>query len=192
MSYLKIVCKVFGLAAVCGSLVPVSLPARAQSTVPAAIQPPPGNEEVLRANAAGTQNYICMPGGWTFIGPQATLTVKIGNVRTQVATHYLSPNPDEYGTPRPTWQSSLDSSAVWAKAIATSIDSAEPGAIPWLLLEVVGSAKGSAGAAALSSTTYIQRINTKGGAAPVTSCIAGMREFVPYVAEYIFYQKTAN
>ena len=42
--------------------------------------------------------------------------------------------------PRATWQDSRDTSAVWAKAIQTSSDPnfVKPGAIPWLLLEVVG------------------------------------------------------
>ena len=43
--------------------------------------------------------------------------------------------------PRATWQDSRNTSAVWAKAIESSSepDFVEPGAIPWLLLEVVGS-----------------------------------------------------
>src|SRR5689334_19946345 len=107
------------LLAVASSMSPFTAPLLAQSTnVPAAIEAPPGNEEYLRANATGTQNYMCMPSGWTFIGPQATLIVRIGNMRQQVATHFLSPNPDEDGTARATWQSSFDTSSVWAKAIA--------------------------------------------------------------------------
>jgi len=69
-------------------------------------------------------------------GPQATLFNEHGQ---QVITHFLSPNPDEAGTARATWQHSRDTSAVWARAIASSSDPAfvAPGAIPWLLLELV-------------------------------------------------------
>jgi hypothetical protein len=184
------------LLAVASSLSPFAVftaPLMAQSTaVPAVIQAPPGNEEYLRASATGTQNYMCMPSGWTFIGPQATLIVKIANMRQQVATHFLSPNPDEAGTARATWQSSLDTSSIWANAIASSSDYAAAGAIPWLLLQVVGAEKGPGGGSAISETTYIQRVNTTGGMAPTSPCLVGMRAFVPYTAEYVFYRKAAN
>ena len=96
----------------------------------------------LMARAEGTQNYVCVPTSsghtWTFFGPQATL---FGDGDQQVTTHFLSPNPAEGGTPRATWQHSGDTSTVWAAAIANSTDSSfvAPGAIPWLLLRVVGS-----------------------------------------------------
>ena len=189
-------CKALGLLrllAVATSLSPFTAPLVAQSTaVPAVIQVPFGNEEYLRASATGTQNYMCMPSGWTFIGPQATLIVKIANVRQQVTTHFLSPNPDEAGTARATWQSSLDTSSVWAKAVASSSDYAAEGAIPWLLLQVVGAEKSPRGGSGISETTYIQRVNTTGGMAPTTPCLVEMRAFVPYTAEYVFYQKAAN
>ena len=181
------------LLAVASSLSPFTAPLLAQSTaVPAVIEVPTGNDEYLRAAATGTQNYICMPSGWTFIGPQATLIVKIANMRQQVATHFLSPNPDEAGTARATWQSSLDTSSVWAKAIASSSDYAAAGAVPWLLLQVVGAEKGPGGGSGISETTYIQRVNTTGGIAPTTSCLVEMRAFVPYTAEYVFYRKAAK
>jgi len=192
----KHLCKVLNLVrlfAVASSVSSFTAPLVAQSTaVPAVIEAPPGNEEYLRAGATGTQNYMCMPSGWTFIGPQATLIVKIANMRQQVATHFLSANPEEDGMARPTWQSSFDTSSVWAKAISTSTDYAEPGAIPWLLLQVVGAKKGTGGGSAISETTYIQRVNTTGGAPPTTACLVGMRAFVPYTAEYVFYRKAEN
>jgi hypothetical protein len=41
--------------------------------VPVTLQVPSGNK-VFRAGAAvGTQDYICLPSGWAFFGPQATL-----------------------------------------------------------------------------------------------------------------------
>ena len=170
--------------------------------MPADLLVPPGHTAYLKAQASGTQNYVCLPsaGGlaWKFQGPQATLFVTYkwfgGDVRQQVTTHYLSPNPDEAGNPaRATWQSSLDSSAVWAKKVAETFDSAyvAPGAIPWLKLQIVGAENGPAGGAMLSKTTFIQRVNTAGGAAPSTACAeAGVIAFVPYTTDYIFYRST--
>ena len=170
--------------------------------MPADLQVPPGNAAYLKAQATGTQNYVCLPsaGGlaWKFQGPQATLFVTYkwfgGDVRQQVTTHYLSPNPDEAGNPaRATWQSALDTSAIWAKKIAETLDSAyvAPGAIPWLKLQIVGAENGPAGGTMLSKTSFIQRVNTSGGVAPTTACTeAGVMAFVPYTTDYIFYRAT--
>ena len=164
------------------------------TAVPAALEVPAGNQPYLKAAAVGTQNYLCMPTGWSFVGPQATLFIDAplgqARLRQQVATHFLSPNPDANGTPRATWQSSFDTSAVWARAIGTSSDAAAPGAIPWLLLQVEGAKDGPTGGAALSKTTYIQRINTTGGVSPTGACVVGDRAFVPYTADYVFYARS--
>jgi hypothetical protein len=140
---------------------------------PSDIQVPAGNKPFLKAYAAGTQNYICLGSSWTFLGPQATLFLTFqwinGEARQQIATHFLSPNPSEDGMARPTWQSSLDTSAVWGKVKASSSDSTyvAAGAIPWLLLDVAGRQRGPMGGSSLSQTTFIQRVNTTGGAAPL-------------------------
>jgi len=168
--------------------------------MPADLQAPPGNTAYLKAQATGTQNYVCLPsaGGlaWKFQGPQATLFLTYkwfgGEIRQQVTTHYLSPNPGEAGNPaRATWQSSLDTSAVWAKKVAETADPAyvAPGAIPWLKLQVVGAENGPSGSSLLSKTTFIQRVNTAGGVAPTTACTdAGAIVFVPYTTDYVFYR----
>lgn len=163
-------------------------------SVPANIEVPEGNVAFLKGSATGTQNYICLPSGWTFLGPQATLFITFrwlgSEVRQQIATHYLSPNPVEGGTARPTWQSSLDTSAVWAKSIAASTDPAfvAAGAIPWLLLQVTGAQKGPSGGSMLAATTYIQRVNTSGGITPATGCTLGALALVPYTTDYVFYK----
>ena len=107
-------------------------------------------------------------GGWAFFGPQATLL----QFNTQIITHFLSPNPDEKDLPRATWQHTQDTSRVWGHAVASSSDPkfVKPGAIPWLLLEVVGADRGPGGGTRLTGTTYIQRIRTSGGVAPATGC----------------------
>src|SRR5262245_16072279 len=96
--------------------------------VPFNIQVPAGHKAFLEGHAVGTQDYICLPCpnvtipaemcpasgfAWTFFGPQATL---FDDDDEQVITHFLSPNPDESGMPRATWQHSRDTSTVWALA----------------------------------------------------------------------------
>ncbi len=164
--------------------------------VPSNLEPPAGHRAFLKTSAEGTQNYICLPSGWTFLGPQATLFVSFrwinGEQRQQVATHFLSPNPVEGGTPRPTWQSSLDTSAVWAKVVASSNDPnyVAAGAIPWLLLEVTGAERGPMGGSLLSQATFIQRVKTSGGVTPTTACTVGATAFVPYTTDYDFFKKS--
>jgi hypothetical protein len=112
--------------------------AKVPTPVPPALQPPVGNEAFLKGHAIGTQNYLCLSFGtatvWTLIGPQATLFKANGG---QIITHFLSPNPDESGTPRATWQHSKDTSTLWAAAIASSSDPkfVAKGAIPWSCFE---------------------------------------------------------
>lgn len=175
--------------------------------VPSNIQVPAGNKAFLKGHALGTQNYICLPlppppggpGGfaWAFFAPQATLF----NHKKQVITHFLSPNlgpiaPEVAGTARATWQHSRDTSAVWAFATpaTTSSDPAfvAPGAIPWLLLQVVGAKDGPTGGHKLTATTFIHRLKTSGGLAPpsdeCTQSTIGAKKLVPYTADYFFYK----
>lgn len=178
-----------------GLVTPVTGRASGPANVPATLQVPAGNSRYLTTEAAGTQNYICLPAAagmtWSFLGPQATLFTAQGH---QVMTHFLSPNPMQGGTPRATWQHSHDTGTVWAAAIASygEPDYVEAGAIPWLLLEVVGAQAGVSRGDRVSDTTYIQRINTSGGAAPASGCAAatdiGKRVLVPYTTTYVFYR----
>src|SRR5512146_379571 len=167
--------------------------------VPADIQVPSGNEAFLVGHAFGTQNYICLhssPGfAWTLFTPQATL---LGDDDKQVITHFFSPNPSEDGTIRATWQHSLDTSTVWAKAI--NKPSSDPafvaaGAVPWVLLQRAGVQEGPTGGATLTATTFVQRVNTHGGVAPSEGCASavdvGKKAFVPYTADYFFYRSAS-
>lgn len=163
--------------------------------VPSNLAVPPGFKLFLGASAAGTQNYICLasPAGvtWSFLGPQATL---FGQRGEQLMTHFLSGNPAENNLPRATWQHSRDTSAAWAVVIANSTDEAfvAEGAIPWLLLRVVGTQYGPGWGDTLVSTAYIQRVNTAGGVAPAEGCTSpadiGRRILVPYTTDYLFYR----
>lgn len=157
---------------------------------------PEGATPYLRTHAVGTQNYVCVATGagpaWKFAGPQATLFVKILGAHQQLTTHFLSPNPEEAGIARATWQGSFDSSRVWARATQMVDDTAVIGAgnIPWLLLTRVGSRRGPTGGSLVSQATWIQRIHTVGGVAPSTGCSqstdAGAIALVPYSTDYVF------
>ena len=68
----------------------------------------------------------------------------------------------------------------------------EPGAIPWLLLDVAGAEAGPGGGFFLTHVALIQRLNTSGGVAPSTGCHhstdVGKIALVPYAADYFFYK----
>jgi len=173
--------------------------------VPANLRVDAPNAAFLLGRGVGTQNYICVPSprvgqvNWILFTPEAHL---FSDLHEQLTSHFFSPNPFEAtanpfqnGVVRATWRDSRDSSTVWARAIASSVDAAfvEAGAVPWLLLEVVGGQAGPTGGTTLSRSTFIHRVNTSGGAAPTTGCDlptdVGRQAFVPYTADYIFYTK---
>ena len=183
---------------------------------PSIITPPPGHSLFLVGHAEGTQGYVCLPtapgastASWTVKGarPEATLFVRFFGQDFQITTHFLSPNtnPNEVA-PKPlpfgsaTWQSSLDTSKVWAavlnsNSIPAGTDKSCPnlGSIPCLLLQSIGSEPGPSGGTTLSKTTFIQRLNTNGGSAPTAGCFTsadvGNQSLVPYTADYLFYRK---
>ena len=175
---------------------------------PTAITPPSGNSAFLEGHAQGTQGYVCLPtstGGtsWTInpARPETTLFAKFFGQDVQIITHFTSINegPKEGVVPplsgNATWQSSFDSSRIWAKAIGTPLvagshDSCpNSGSIPCLLLQSVGNEKGPAGGRLLADTTFVQRLNTNGGAAPTSACSVGQTQLQPYTADYYFYHQ---
>lgn len=182
---------------------------------PTLITPPAGNTAFLVGHALGTQGYVCLPtapgastASWTVNNarPEATLFTKIFGQDVQIITHFLSPdeNPKDPTVPVPfgnaTWQSSFDTSRVWAavlhgNAINAGTDSKScpnTGSIACLLLETVGSKDGPTGGTLLSKTSFIQRLNTNGGSAPNEGCSVstdvGKQALVPYTADYFFYK----
>jgi hypothetical protein len=165
--------------------------------VPAKLKVPPGHKVFLVGHASGTQDYSCVrltptaPLTWKFFGPQATL---FNDHERQIITHFLSPNPDENDLPRPTWQHSRDTSAVWAMPVPGASATVDPEAIPWLLLKVVGAEPGPTGGQRLTRTKYIQRLNTSSGIAPSNDECAevGQQKLVPYTADYFFYKSTEH
>src|SRR5262249_6676271 len=97
-----------------------------------------------------------------------------------------------------TWQNSFDSSKTWAQLFhsinASADEPSRPnaGSIACLLLQVVGAEQGPGGGKSLTQTTWIQRLNTKGGTAPTEGCSetadVGKQSLVPYSADYFFYR----
>jgi Protein of unknown function (DUF3455) len=193
-------------------------------TTPDLIAVPAGNTLFMVGHAFGTQGYVCLPtkadpstASWTVKGsrPEATLFQRIFGQDFQIITHFLSPdtNPNEaapnplpFGSP--TWQSSFDSSRVWAQvALSNSTIPASPasipagsdpscpntGAIACLLLQSIGSQQGPTGGRVMTKTTFIQRLNTNGGSAPTDGCSTpadvGNQTLVPYTADYYFFRK---
>jgi Protein of unknown function (DUF3455) len=182
------------------SIVP-ALSAQAGSVNPPAVpfelRVEPPHEAFLVGHAIGSQNYVCLPSpsigqvAWTLFTPQATL---FGDEQEQITTHFFGPVTPGDTVVRAAWQDSRDTSTIWGRATAFSFDSAfvRPGAVPWVLLERAGSRVGPTGGDTLSRTTFIQRVNTAGGAAPPTGCDRptdiGRSAFVPYTADYFFYR----
>jgi uncharacterized protein DUF3455 len=188
-----------GIACTAAVVFTLALPqaAHAQTVTPPAVPPglevPAPSEAFLLGRGVGTQNYECQPTdslgrvGWVLFTPEATLFDDQGG---QLTTHFFSPNPDENGVVRATWQDSRDTSTIWAKATASA--TVDPNSIAWVKLQVVGTRPGPTGGDALTVTTFVQRLNTRGGLAPATGCDVlpdvGHRAFVPYTADYFFYK----
>jgi hypothetical protein len=168
---------------------------------PTAITPPVGSHLFLAGHAFGSQGYVCLPKegsvSWTVNGarPEATLFATFFGEPIQIITHFLS-HDDDPKAPQPvafgnaTWQSSFDSSKVWASASCPNT-----GSIGCLLLTAIGTEEGPTGGKILSKTTFVQRLNTKGGSAPAnpaTGCLStsdvGHQVLVPYTADYFFYR----
>ena len=184
-------------------------------STPPIITPPAGNSAFLLGRAEGTQGYVCLPtsagastASWTVNGsrPEATLFSSFGE-EFPIIAHFLSPNtnPND-AAPKPlpfgsaTWQSSFDNSRVWAQvlhsnAIPAGSDPSCPnaGSIPCLLLESIGSLEGPTGGKTMTKVTFVQRLNTNGGAAPADGCSVaddvGKQALVPYTADYIFFRQ---
>jgi hypothetical protein len=189
----------------------------ASPATPTIITPPVGNSAFLVGHARGTQGYVCLPtspgastASWTInpARPEATLFQSFFGNDFQVVTHFLSPNTNpNIVAPRPipfgnaTWQSSFDSSKVWAAVLNGNVVTAgtdlascpNTGSIACLLLEAVGSEQGPTGGNLIGQTTFIQRLNTNGGSAPAEGCSTsgdvGKQTLVPYTADYVFFRK---
>ncbi len=160
-------------------------------TFPPALAVPAGATLAIHDQGTGVQIYTCTPSGgaggaagsgadagaitysWVLQGPDAKLLDATG---AQVGTHTIGP----------AWNSSDGSVVNGIKVEQVNAPATAPGAIPWLLLR----ASSTTGTGVFSNVTYVQRLNTSGGAAPATGCdssTSGMDTRVAYTADYYFY-----
>ena len=144
--------------------------------VPAVLNPPPDATLEASFAARGVQIYSCAasPAGgapvWTLKAPHAVLFKGFETA----AIHFAGPS----------WQAN-DGSLVTGTRTAGD-PGPDPTAIPWLLLK----AATNVGPGLFADVTWIQRLDTEGGAAPATGCDAqhvGAQVLVPYRANYFFY-----
>jgi len=156
---------------------PADLNRRAADSVPPGLQPPTGNMLSARFVGVGVQVYQCnTAGAWVFLEPAANLVgYAAGASGVQSAIHYKGP----------TWESTTDGSLVQGTTIASS---PVTGSIPQLLLQ----ATANRGTGIFGSVTYINRLDTRGGAAPTSSCTSGQTIGVPYTAQYLFYVSSGS
>jgi hypothetical protein len=165
--------------------------AQTQPDVPKDVRVPAEARLFLVGHAYGTQNYVCLPSGTAFafalFTPEATL---FNDDAQQITTHFFSPNPDEDGIIRATWESSRDTSTVWGKVVGQA--TVRTDSIAWLRVDITGTESGPTGGDKLVPTKFIQRINTVGGVAKADECAGatdvGKKAFVPYTADYLFYK----
>ncbi|MEV6348908.1 DUF3455 domain-containing protein [Actinoplanes sp. NPDC051851] len=144
-------------------------------TVPATLEPPPGNAVHAVLKARGVQIYTCTSGAWQLTEPAASLNgITLSPVRKVTALHFRGPS----------WESDQDGSLVEG-ARPVSAPSTTPNSIPQLLI----TAARTRGDGLFGGVTYIQRLATSGGVAPATTCTTGDTLAVPYRAVYRFFRK---
>jgi hypothetical protein len=137
------------------------------------IEAPHGHKVAFVAYAEGVQIYRWNGAAWSFVAPDAVLYSGDGEEDEVVGIHYGGP----------TWESNSGSKVVGAVLERCTPD---PDAIPWLLLEGVS----SDGPGIFRRVTYIQRVYTAGGLAPVDpGDFVGDEARVDYTAWYVFYRE---
>lgn len=160
-----------------GVVVTVALLAAAAPTgaEEGALMPPAGAQLLLRSVADGVQIYVCQAVGdrfgWAFKAPEAALFDETGR---QVAKHFAGPS----------WQA--EDGSIVVGEVAAKADAPAHGAVSWLLLR----AKSHTGNGHFAAVGFIQRLDTKGGAAPEGGCDAAHQNAearMRYSAAYIFY-----
>jgi hypothetical protein len=167
----------FAIAVLLGCALRASGQTAAAPDVPEKIKAPAGEQVVLVAHASGAQIYVCQAGAdgkfaWTLKAPDAELRDSSGAV---IGSHFAGP----------TWKDK-DGSEVTGKA-AARVDAPDGKSIPWLLVTVTG----HSGEGVLSGVSSIQRVNTKGGAAPAADTCdtakQGAESKSSYTADYYFF-----
>ena len=144
---------------------------QAQPSAPASLKPPTGERLRAHAHASGKRFYTCDGSKWTLSGPDAKLFDEAG----QVVGYSL----------RRAKLAMVGRSRSNREPIANATP--DPESIPWLLLI----ATGHTGDGVMKNVSSIQRLQTKGGKAPLPD---GLRRIaqrraarISYTAEYYFY-----
>ena len=144
--------------------------------IPDDLRVPNGNVLLLRANDKGVQIYDCPVSDPPKTTLQAILLTSDSDEGDLVAIHSKGP----------TWQAT-DGSIVFGDATnAKHAAVLDPDGVNWLL----PLAKSNAGNGLHSKVTYIQRLFTDGGNAPVGGCDRAQDQtqvLVEYSAQYLFY-----
>jgi len=146
--------------------------------IPPALAVPAAFAVAVSFSASGVQIYRCKASAqaasefvWTLVAPEATLIDRTGKM---AGHHYAGP----------TWEANDGSKVVGT--LAARFASPDGKSIPWLLLSATVATQGET----FAHVAYVQRLNTKGGAAPATGCSADAANGevrIPYSAEYYFY-----
>ena len=175
------------LVSACGSMTGsksamTTMPMFSQVTLPAVVQVPMGHKVAMETVGVGILSYQCsakkdMAGQheWVVVGPDAILNDRSGK---QVG---------KYFGPPATWES-LDGSRLTATQIAVTPNGS--GNIPTQLVKT----NPAMGTGSMTGVSYIQRVNTIGGVAPMSACgmaNMGNKEMVKYQADYIFYKPSS-
>lgn len=146
--------------------------------VPENLKVPVTEVVLLKAVGKGTQIHVCSakPGdesqfAWVLDRPQADLADEKGDV---IGKHYKGP----------IWEAA-DGSKVTGQ-VQQRANAPNGNAVPWLLLK----AASHEGSGTFARVTYIQRVDTITGLAPLTGCDkahAGDEASADYQATYFFY-----
>ena len=174
--------KLFVPAAMLGLLTACAMPQGkgfSQESLPDAVKVPAGHTVDMETVGMGEITYECrakkdMAGQfeWVFAGPDAKLLDRQGK---QVGRYYGPPA---------TWESN-DGSRITATQLAVA--PAGAGNIPLQLVK----ANPASSNGAMMGVSYIQRVATQGGVAPVLPCgqaQLGQKQLVRYQADYIFWR----
>lgn len=142
--------------------------------VPAELDPPAGHVLHSVLKAKGVQVYQCRGGAWALLEPAASLTgVTVRPVKKVSALHFRGPS----------WQSDQDGSLLEGDPDGVvRVASEHPNSIQQLRIR----ARLTRGDGTFGKVTYIQRLDTVGGAAPAGTCTGGTTA-VPYRAVYRFF-----
>ena len=133
------------------------------------LEAPAGSKLAFHVYAKGVQKYHWNGTGWSFDGPEATLSADAGG-KSVVGTHYAGPM----------WESNSGGTVRGTVLETCTVD---PDAIAWLLLSAAPDGPGI-----FHRVTHIQRVNTAGGKAPGYSGQLGEVARIPYTTEYLFYR----